>query len=262
MREQLAELKEKYITLRLACDEMEAKHKCDNEAHKQYITQLQTAHKKEMEKIEIQYHERVIKLEEEMHKHRDRALAVLAEKDRETETLRLGSSGLSSHKNYVESKFWSEGNGSQNEDDLQDDFCQAIVKQTAKYSGPNEPTFLHYAEQLARKELEVTTLRKQKHQMEAVVHQLEDSLLMEKERHKENVEALQDEIQKHLRDKNREGSNLEYVKNVTYRFLTLSDALGRQQTLTAILTILHFSPQEKQNVMKHQASSWWSSGKR
>ncbi|XP_078275784.1 GRIP and coiled-coil domain-containing protein 1 [Rhinoraja longicauda] len=262
LREQLAELKEKYITLRLACDEMEAKHKCDNEANKQYITQLQTAHKKEMEKIEMQYHERVIKLEEEMHKHRDRALAVLAEKDRETETLRLGSSGLSRHKNYVESKFWSEGNGPQNEDDLQDDFCQDIVKQTAKFSGPNEPTFLHYAEQLARKELEVTTLRKQKHQMEAVVHQLEDSLLMEKERHKEDVEALQDVIQKHLRDKKREGANLEYVKNVTYRFLTLSDALGRQQTLTAILTILHFSPQEKKNVMKQQASSWWSSVKR
>ncbi|XP_072097767.1 GRIP and coiled-coil domain-containing protein 1 [Mobula birostris] len=262
LREELAELKEKYITLRLACDEMEAKHKNDNEANKQYIAQLQTAHKKELEKVEIQYHERIIKLEEEMHKQRDRALAVLAEKDRETETLRLGSSGLLSHNNFVESKIWSDGDSPQNEDDLQGDFCQDIVKQTAKFSGPNEPTFLHFAEQLARKELEVTTLRKQKHQMEAVVHQLEDSLLMEKERHKEDVEVLQDEVQKHLRDKKREGANLEYVKNVIYRFLTLPDALGRQQTLTAILTVLHFSPQEKQSVMKQQATSWWSSGKR
>ncbi|XP_059843133.1 GRIP and coiled-coil domain-containing protein 1 [Hypanus sabinus] len=262
LREELAELKEKYITLRLACDEMEAKHKSDNEANKQYIAQLQTAHKKELEKVEIQYHERIIKLEEEMHKQRDRALAVLAEKDRETETLRSGSSGLLSHKNFVESKIWSDGDSPQNEDDLQGDFCQDIVKQTAKFSGPNEPTFLHFAEQLARKELEVTTLRKQKHQMEAIVHQLEDSLLMEKERHKEDVEVLQDEVQKHLRDKKREGANLEYVKNVIYRFLTLPDALGRQQTLTAILTVLHFSPQEKQSVMKQQATSWWSSGKR
>uniref|UniRef100_UPI00398F5C04 GRIP and coiled-coil domain-containing protein 1 n=1 Tax=Pristiophorus japonicus TaxID=55135 RepID=UPI00398F5C04 len=262
MHEQQAELKEKYITLRLACDEMEAKHKCDTEANKLDITQLQAAHKKELDKVAGQCHERVIKLEEEMHKHRDRALAVLAEKDRDTETLRSGSSGLSSHRNYVENKFCSDGEGPQNEHHLQEDFCQDILKQSAKFSGPNEPTFLHYAEQLARKELEVTTLRKQKHQVEAVVHQLEDSLLMEKERHKENVEALEDKIQKHLRDQKREGANLEYVKNVTYRFLTLSDALGRQQTLTAILTVLHFSPQEKQNVMRLQASSWWSSGKR
>ncbi|XP_038667558.1 GRIP and coiled-coil domain-containing protein 1 [Scyliorhinus canicula] len=262
LREQLAELKEKYITLRLACDEMETKHTCDIEAKNLDIAQLQAAHKKEIEKIEGQCHERVIKLEEEMHKHRDRTLAVLAEKDRETETLRSGSSGLPSHRNCVENKFWSDGEGPQNEDNLQEDFCHDILKQTVNFSGPNEPTFLHYAEQLARKELEVTTLRKQKHQMEAVVHELEDSLLMEKERHKEDVEVLQDEIQKHLRDKKREGANLEYVKNVTYRFLTMPDALGRQQTLTAILTVLHFSPQEKQNVMKQQASSWWGSGKR
>ncbi|XP_078409294.1 GRIP and coiled-coil domain-containing protein 1 [Cetorhinus maximus] len=262
LREQLAELKEKYITLRLVCDEMETKHMCDIEAKNLDIAQLQTAHKKEIEKIEGHCHERVIKLEEEMHKHRDRALAVLAEKDRETETLRSGSSGLPSHRNFVENKFWSDGEGPQNEDHLQEDFCQDILKQTANFSGPNEPTFLHYAEQLARKELEVTTLRKQKHQMEAVVRELEDSLLMEKEKHKEDVEVLQDEIQKYLRDKKREGANLEYVKNVTYRFLTLPDALGRQQTLTAILTVLHFSPQEKQNVMKQQASSWWGSGKR
>ncbi|XP_078091818.1 GRIP and coiled-coil domain-containing protein 1 [Mustelus asterias] len=262
LREQLAELKEKYITLRLVCDEMETKHTSDIEAKNLDIAQLQAAHKKEIEKIEGQCHERVIKLEEEMHKHRDRALAVLAEKDRETETLRSGSSGLPSHRNCVENKFWSDGEGPQNEDNLQEDFCQDILKQTVNFSGPNKPTFLHYAEQLARKELEVTTLRKQKHQMEAVVRELEDSLLMEKERHKEDVEVLQDEIQKHLRDKKREGANLEYVKNVTYRFLTLPDALGRQQTLTAILTVLHFSPQEKQNVMKQQASSWWGSGKR
>ncbi|XP_067861373.1 GRIP and coiled-coil domain-containing protein 1 [Heptranchias perlo] len=262
MHEQLAELKEKYITLRLACDEMETNHKCDTETKKLEIAQLQAAHKKELEKIEGQCHERVIKLEEEMHKHRDRALAVLAEKDRETETLRSGSSGLSSDRNYVENKGWSDGEGSRNENHFQEDFCQDILKQTAKFSGPNEPTFLHYAEQLARKELEVTTLRKQKHQVETLVHALEDSLLMEKERHKDDVEVLQDEIQKHLRDKKREGANLEYVKNVIYRFLTLQDALGRQQTLTAILTVLHFSPQEKHNVKKQQSSSWWSSGKR
>ena len=75
--------------------------------------------------------------------------------------------------------------------------------------------------------------------------------------------ALQSHIAKHSRDQSREGANLEYLKNIIYRFLTLPDTLGRQQTLTAILTILHFSPEEKQAIMRLPVGGgWWPSGKR
>ncbi|XP_007908798.1 GRIP and coiled-coil domain-containing protein 1 [Callorhinchus milii] len=252
VREQLCELKEKYIALRLVCDDMETKHKGEMEAKRMEIIQLQQAHKTELDKIAGECHKRVIKLEEEMHKHRDQTMAVLAEKDRDSESFRLGSN--------VGHSACSENRGrGLDQEDLQNDLCQDILKHTV--AGPSEPALLHYTEQAARKELEVVTLRKQKHKMETVLQQWEDNLLMEKEQHKEDVDKLQDQIQKCLRDKKREGANLEYVKNIIYRFLTLQDTLGRHQTLTAIMTILHFSPQEKQQVLQQQGGRWWGSAK-
>ncbi|KAM6321025.1 GRIP and coiled-coil domain-containing protein 1 [Aegotheles albertisi] len=252
-QEQLADLREKYIVLQLASDETEKQHQQDMEAKKQELSQLQQTHRQELERCQLDYRERALKLEEEMHKQRDRALAVLAEKDQELEQLRSLTLpyGLQGSKTDVA------GDDSPGNDSLE------VLPQALHLSATSEPTFFLYAEQLARKEVEITALRKQKHKLEVQVHQLQEKILVEEEKHREEVSALQREIEKNCRDKSREGANLEYLKNIVYRFLTLPDALGRQQTLTAILTILHFSPEEKQAVTKQSAhGSWWLSGKR
>lgn len=256
-QEQLADLKEKYVVLQLASDEMEKQHQQDMEAKKQELSQLQQIHRQELERCQLDYRERALKLEEEMHKQRDRALAVLAEKDQELEQLRAVTLpyGLQGSKNYLVSDGAcsdSPGNDS-----------SEILPQALHLSTTSEPTFILYAEQLARKEVDIVALRKQKHKLEMQVHHLQEKILVEEEKHREEVSALQSEIEKNFRDKSREGANLEYLKNIVYRFLTLPDALGRQQTLTAILTILHFSPEEKQTITKQSASSsWWLAGKR
>uniref|UniRef100_A0A8C8VGG5 GRIP and coiled-coil domain-containing protein 1 n=1 Tax=Pelusios castaneus TaxID=367368 RepID=A0A8C8VGG5_9SAUR len=258
-QEQLAELKEKYIALRLSCEEVEKQHRQEMEAKKQEVSHLQQAHKQELEQCQLDYREQTLKLEEEMHKQRDRALAVLSEKDQELEQLRsvAGPYGLPGSKNYL-----SPGSDGSN-DDLMGALSSENLTQALHLAATNEPTFFLYAEQLARKEVEIVALRKQKHKLEMEVHQLQETLLVEGEKHKEEVSTLQDQIQKNLRDESREGANLEYLKNIVYRFLTLPDSLGRQQTLTAILTILHFSPEEKHAIMRRSASStWWLSGKR
>ncbi|CAN0020491.1 unnamed protein product [Bubo scandiacus] len=254
-QEQLADLKEKYVVLQLSSDEMEKQHQQDLEAKKQEMSQLQQVHRQELERCQLDYRERALKLEEEMHKQRDRALAVLAEKDQELEQLRSVTLpyGLQGSKNYPDvTSNDSPGNDS-----------SEILPQALHLSATSEPTFFLYAEQLARKEVEIVALRKQKHKLEMQVHQLQEKILVEEEKHREEVSALRSEIEKNFRDKSREGANLEYLKNIVYRFLTLPDSLGRQQTLTAILTILHFSPEEKQTITKQSAySSWWLAGKR
>ncbi|NWU70808.1 GCC1 protein, partial [Pterocles burchelli] len=258
-QEQLADLKEKYVVLQLAADEMEKQHQQDMEAKRQELSQLQQVHRQELERCQLEYRERALKLEEEMHKQRDRALAVLAEKDQELEQLRSVALpyGLQGPKNYLMSGTDTASNGSPGNDSLES------LPQALHLSSTSEPTFFLYAEQLARKEVEVAALRKQKHKLEMQVHQLQEKVLVEEEKHREEVSTLQSEIEKNFRDKGREGANLEYLKNIVYRFLTLPDSLGRQQTLTAILAILHFSPEEKQAVTKQSAhSSWWLSGKR
>ncbi|PKU29186.1 grip and coiled-coil domain-containing protein 1 [Limosa lapponica baueri] len=258
-QEQLADLKEKYVVLQLSADEMEKQHQRDMEAKKQELSQLQQIHRQELERCQLDYRERALKLEEEMHKQRDRALAVLAEKDQELEQLRSVTLpyGLQGSKNYLASGADVTSSDSPGTD------ASEMLPQALHLSTTSEPTFFLYAEQLARKEVEIVALRKQKHKLEMQVHQLQEKILVEEEKHREEVAALQSEIEKNFRDKSREGANLEYLKNIVYRFLTLPDSLGRQQTLTAILTILHFSPEEKQTIAKQSAhGSWWLSGKR
>lgn len=255
-QEQLAELKEKYISLRLSCEELERQHQQEAEDWKQELARLQHQHRQELERSQLEFRDRTLKLEEELHRQRDRALAVLAEKDLELEQLRSValSSGLPGRRSPV---------GAGGPGDRADTASPDSLTQALQLAAANEPTFFLYAEQLARKEVEVTLLRKQKHRLEIEVRQLQERLLEEREQHHEEVGVLQSHIEKNIRDQSREGANLEYLKNIIYRFLTLPDSLGRQQTLTAILTILHFSPEEKQVIMRLPPSgSWWSSGKR
>ncbi|KAM9245785.1 GRIP and coiled-coil domain-containing protein 1 [Leptosomus discolor] len=258
-QEQLADLKEKYVVLQLSSDELEKRHRQEVEAKRQELSQLQQSHRQELERCRLEYRERALRLEEELHKQRERALAVLAEKDQELEQLRSVTApyGLQGPKSHL-----AAGTEGPSSDPPGKDPAE-VLPQALHLSAAGEPTFFLYAEQLARKEVEIAALRKQKHKLEGQVHQLQEKLLVEEEKRREEVSALRSEIEKNFRDKSREGANLEYLKNIVYRFLTLPDALGRQQTLTAILTILHFSPEEKRAVAKHAAhGSWWLSGKR
>lgn len=256
-QEQLADLKDKYVSLRLSSEEAEKRCREEQEAKKQAVSHVQQLHRQELERCQLDCREQLLKLEEEMHKQRDRTLAVLAEKDRELEQLRplLFPLGLQpSHGSHGAGL----PSGSGGEETL-----ESLTQALHLAASPSEPTFLLYTEQLARKEVEVRALKKRRHKLEAEVHQLQERLLEEGEQHKEEVASLQGHLQQQGRDQSREGANLEYLKNIFYRFLTLTDLLGRQQTLTAILTVLHFSPEEKQAVLKQSGSStWWPSGKR
>ncbi|XP_066525577.1 GRIP and coiled-coil domain-containing protein 1 [Hoplias malabaricus] len=263
-RDQLAELKEKYINLRIHSDEAEAQHKREFEDRQQAFIAVQQSHKQELEKLEAQHREDFLRMEEEMHKQRDRTMALLAEKDLELEQLRAAAmiglqrqsvSDTTAERGSGVDGENVEGGGSAYEE-------SEIIAQALRLAGPNEPTLLLYAEQLARKEVEISALRKQKHRLEEDIHHLQEKIIANGERHEEEVGELRAQLEKRIRDQGRDGANLEYLKNVIYRFLTLQDSRGRQQTLTAILTILHFSPQEKQAVVKQQAQSWWTPGRR
>lgn len=251
IRDQLAELKEKYINLRIHGDEAEARHHREQEERQQQAAALQQTHKQELERVEALHRDNLLRLEAELHKQRERTMALLDEKDQELERLRATALSYSSDTDKMAA---ADSYSPQSEGD--------IISQALRRATPNEPTLLLYAEQLARKEVEVGGLRRQKHRLEDDIHQLQAKLIANGERHDEEVTQLRGQLDKLVRDRSREGANMEYLKNVIYKFLTLQDTSGRQQTLTAILTILHFSPQEKHSVMKLQAASWWSASKR
>lgn len=251
VRDQLSELKEKYINLRIQSDEAEARHRHRLEEGQQQLAALQQTHRQDAERVEALHRDDMLRLEAELHKQRERTMALLDEKDQELEKLRAAALTCSSD---AEKMVKDELRSPDGEGD--------IISQALRQVMPNEPTLLLYAEQLARKEVELGGLRRQKHRLEEDLHQLQARLIANGERHDEEASQLRAQLDKLIRDQNREGANLEYLKNIIFKFLTLQDVSGRQQTLTAILTILHFSPQEKQSVMRLQGSSWWTANKR
>lgn len=255
VRDQLSELKEKYINLRIQSDEADARHRHELEERQQQAAAAQQTHKQEVERVEALHRDELLRLEAELHKQRERTMALLHEKDQELERLRAAAAALSC-------SYDSNNKMADDEHDSGPESEGDIISQALRRAAPNEPTLLLYAEQLARKEVEVGALRRQKHRLEEDLHQLQARLIANAERHDEEASELRARLDKVFRDQSREGANMEYLKNVIYKFLTLQDASGRQQTLTAILTILHFSPQEKLSVMRLQGATWWTSSKR
>ncbi|KAM4569544.1 GRIP and coiled-coil domain-containing protein 1 isoform 1-T2 [Odontesthes bonariensis] len=253
VRDQLSELREKYINLRIQSDEAEVRCRRQLEERQQQAGGLQHAHRQELERAEALHRDQLLRLEAELHKHRERTMALLEEKDRDLERLRAAMLSCSRSSNEPACDSAQEA-GSDGEADG--------IGQALRRAAPTESTLLLYAEQLARKEVDVGGLRRQKHRLEEDLHQLQAKLLANAERHDEETAGLRARLDKVVRDQNREGANMEYLKNVIYRFLTLQDASGRKQTLGAILTILHFSPQEKHDVMRLQGPAWWGHGRR
>lgn len=251
VRDQLSELKEKYINLRIQSDEAEARHRRQLEEWQQQAVALQQTHRQEVERVEVLHRDDLLRLEVELHKQRERTMALLDEKDQELEKLRATALSCSSDTDKM-------ADGELRSPEYEGD----IISQALRRVMPNEPTLLLYAEQLARKEVELGVLRRQKHRLEDDLHQLQARLIANGERHDDEVSQLRGQLDKLFRDQSREGANLEYLKNIIFKFLTLQDTSGRQQTLTAILTILHFSPQEKQSVMRLQGTTWWSANMR
>ncbi|CAN9508363.1 unnamed protein product [Ophioblennius macclurei] len=249
VRDQLSEVREKYINLRIQSDEADERHRRQLDERQQQAAAAQLAHRQGAERAEAAHRDELLRLEAELHKQRERTMALLDDKDQELERLRAavlscsGAGGMASAANGMADAV------SDSEDDA--------IGQALRQATPTESTLLLYAEQLARKEVETGGLRRQKNRLEEDLHQLQARLIANGERHDEEAAQLREQIDKLIRDQRREGANVEYLKNVIYRFLTLQDNSGRQQTLTAILTILHFSPQEKHDVLKQQAPTWW-----
>ncbi|XP_063622016.1 GRIP and coiled-coil domain-containing protein 1 isoform X1 [Cydia splendana] len=111
------------------------------------------------------------------------------------------------------------------------------------------PHMLHYAHELARKDLDISQLRKEKHILEGQFRDHQRDATIEKERFKEVIRTLKEEIDRLRRSQSREGANLEYLKNVVMAYLLSTDYAGRRHMLNAIAAVLHFTTHEKDMVI-------------
>ncbi|KAM5172046.1 GRIP and coiled-coil domain-containing protein 1 [Mantella aurantiaca] len=235
-KQKMADLKEKYFSLRLAAEEADNRHKAEMEAARKELVQAAQAHRQELEHVRKESRDNMARMEEDLRQHRERVLAVLAEKEQELEKLR-------------EAKI-PNGIPPPSPDPLDNGL---------ELPSGNSSAFLVYIEQISRKEAEIGNLRRRKHELEAEIQSMNERLAEKGE----EMQNLRQQVEKALRDRSREGANMEYLKNVLLGFLTMSDPSGRQHTLSALLTVLHFSPEERNAAMRAQdGGRWWVGGMR
>ncbi|XP_040269472.1 GRIP and coiled-coil domain-containing protein 1 [Bufo bufo] len=235
-KQKLEELKEKYLTLRVSSEEAETRHKAEMEATRKELVLLAQTHRQELEQVRKESRETMARMEEELRQHRERVLAVLNEKEQELERLRETKTPVS--------------------------ICPHLpdpLENGLELPQNNSSAFLVYVDQLSRKEAEIGNLRRRKHELESELQSMQERIAEKNE----EAHSLHEQVDKAMRDRSREGANMEYLKNVLLGFLTLSDPLGRQHTLSALLTVLHFSPEEKKAALRAQdGSKWWAGANR
>ncbi|XP_052105859.1 GRIP and coiled-coil domain-containing protein 1-like isoform X1 [Mytilus californianus] len=259
LRSQITDLREKVKSHHLQhedeCEKL--KQKAEN-SHKAMIN-LTEKHKHDVALMEAEHRHKMNELEMEIKKQRDRTVSLLAEKDRELDFFR--------HQNFEANPYYPHlrnppDSGASAE--LPQDLNRQKTEEEEAVSrllnlrslGQNDSNMLFFSQEIARKDVEINSLRKQKHQLETALRELQVTASTKEEELHDKIEGMKEEIRKCERDKSREGANLEYLKNVAYKFLITTDPQSKQQMLNAITTILQFSPQEKA-VVHTQFRGWW-----
>ncbi|XP_052231519.1 GRIP and coiled-coil domain-containing protein 1-like [Dreissena polymorpha] len=252
LRDHVTELREKIRGLHVQHEDELAHYRQREESLRKSLLNLQDKHKQEALQQTAEHQSQLQELEEEMRRQRDRTVSLLAEKEREIELLRATST---QHIQAVYRSNLEMGGASSERQTSEDEAVTRLLSMPP--GGQGETTLLYFAQEQARKDVEISALRKQKREIEITLRDLQVSSSGKQEALYEEIDSLKEEIRKLGRSISREGANLEYLKNVTYKFLICHDPVGKQQMLNAITTILQFSPQEKSSVQslnKH----WWS----
>ncbi|XP_014210424.1 GRIP and coiled-coil domain-containing protein 1 [Copidosoma floridanum] len=191
---------------------------------------------------------KIATLEQQLLKQRERSLSVIQEKDKEIHMLKSTFDVLLSRKNISEfggqsSSFSSKQGSLKNE---------AIDLTSGLLTADNNTPMIYYTQELARKEVQISGLRKQNMQLEATIRELERNSFRFAEKHEEETKKLDAQIKRLEASKSREGANLEYLKNVVLNYLTTNDSARKCHMLNAITTVLRFTGEEIDKLAKHK----------
>ena len=249
--------------MRAECDELKMQLSEKDRQHSQTINALTERHKVQLAAAESEYKAKIAELETEMKRHRERTISLLAEKNQELESIRLESQYVSrlhqltppppAISNYDAN---SEAAGASSGESSAVTELLARSPHSSSVTG-SENSLLHFAHEQARKDIEISTLHKQKRSLEQALRELQQSVAMKDERHVNEIERLNELLDRYERNKSRESANLEYLKNVIYHYMIEYDRESRQRMLNAIATILQFNPKEKSTVQEHLQSGMW-----
>lgn len=224
------------------------------------LTNIREQHRQELEQILSRKRVELNELESELEKQRERTSRLLAEKDREIETLKNQPRTSVSHTDESPSS-----------STIVPDFFPHLSTSTIGGPMTAEHNLLYFIESQQFREQEITSLRKQRHELEATIRDLHKKYSFEINELQQINEQLRDDIE-HMklttqRNENyhKNEHNIDYIKNVFYHYLLANDTQVKQTMANALMTILHFSSKEKAKVDNLKpinslpGSSWFNS---
>ncbi|XP_050077212.1 GRIP and coiled-coil domain-containing protein 1 [Anopheles maculipalpis] len=220
----------------------------------QKLTEHQIAFKNESAKhseaisaMQASFERQIGHLQDSLQKQRERSLAVMDEKDEEIKTLRtsLEIISLSSSSSVRQQDSSSENmtvKGDRNRWNASNDSAAMLTPFSSL--ADEHQHILHYAQEIARKNVEISSLRTSKNVTESTLRKLAQEKIMIEQSYKEQISQLERDIER-LRSNNQlEGSNLEYLKNVVLSFLLTRDAESKKHMTNAIAAVLKFDENE------------------
>ncbi|GAB1862965.1 GRIP and coiled-coil domain-containing protein 1 [Camponotus japonicus] len=233
--------------IRMMSNEMLNKEKSLQEQldHQQKLLQEErsklehTLHQKD-----IEYRNRISTLEQQLLRQRERSMALMEEKDKEILTLKASFRALLPNKETAAT--------TETKTHLKryENTVEPVTDLVTELLTNDSPQILHYTQELSRKEVQVSSLRKKILELEASLREQQIEIFHMKEQQQEETKSLKEHIIRLEACKSREGANLEYLKNVFINYLTTNDASSKRHMLNAISTILRFTPEEL-NKVKH-----------
>ncbi|XP_053664996.1 GRIP and coiled-coil domain-containing protein 1 [Anopheles marshallii] len=214
-------------------------------------------HSEALNAMQASFERKIGHLQDSLQKQRERSLAVMDEKDEEIKTLRTSleiislSSSTSIRQQESNSEVMNNAKGDRNRWNSNNDSSTMITSFTSLVD--EHQHILHYAQEIARKNVEISAIRTSKNMSEAALRKLAQEKVMIEENYKDQIFQLERDIER-LRSNNQlEGSNLEYLKNVVLSFLLSRDIDSKKHMTNAIAAVLKFDESEIQavNNIKH-----------
>jgi GRIP and coiled-coil domain-containing protein 1 len=242
-------LKEKVKILNNNIEEHEVELKNRLMDHNSELKAEKNKWKEMVSAMELDFRSKISHLEQNLQKQRDRSLLLLEEKENEIKTIKTSFEIFIPGSNGNLLKSYDDGtvDGASTEKPRTHQHLGNILNANNGATNSNtESSFhmLHYAHELARKDLEISSLRKAKHAADTFLRQaLQDKVTAQAQLH-DRISDLEDEVENYKRYKSREGANMEYLKFVVLSFLTTMDQEGKKKMLNAIAAVLQFSPNE------------------
>ncbi|XP_024947719.1 GRIP and coiled-coil domain-containing protein 1 isoform X2 [Cephus cinctus] len=232
------------LNAEIAGKERECKAKLEQQ--QQLIQDERIKHERILSQKDNEYRGKIAALEQQLLRQRERSLAVIEEKDQEIVTLKTSFHALLPNKG---SSFSSEEKSTSSSLENASEPTTDLV--TGLLTG-DSPPMLHYAQELARREVQVSALRKANMKLEEQLRENQRDFFHAVEKHKDELKGLQAQITRLEACKSREGANLEYLKNVFVNFLITNDSSSKRHMLNAISTVLHFTPDEMDKIRHYK----------